>query len=69
MRSDTLDSVKHLIVRMINEESDEHAELINKLKKRKPPDIDRILVMLGAISNARLDVLEEVLGKLKEMGK
>lgn len=69
MKSSILNKVKYMIAQMLTEEYDAHSDLIDKISKRKPADIDKILENLSAISNARKELLEKIMSELKEMGK
>lgn len=67
MRSPPLNAVKHMLAQMLNEESDAHVDLINKLKERAPSGLDDILNRLDVVHSTRNKLLEQIIAKLKEL--
>ena len=64
MSISTLNSIKHLILEMMNDEHDEHAKLLSDIKKRV---IDqKLLETLILVHSTKFGLLEEIFQKLKE---
>ena len=70
MTTSRLDKVKHLISQMMNDENDEHAQLISEIKKRinitRAHQYD-LLHHLSLIHEVKIKLLEEIFEKLKDI--
>ena len=70
MKKVSIDSVKHIISTMILQENDKHAQILIDLTNRintSKYNINDALDKLNIIHETKVDVLEEIYSKLKEI--
>ena len=63
----TIEKVKEILIRKINDENDLHAILRNSILARQPADMDYILEQLAAVHKTKIATLEDILEQVKRI--
>jgi hypothetical protein len=66
MRFSQIDKAKHIISKMMNDENDDHADLLADLISRVGNN-SKLLDNLHLVHNTKIKLLEDILDRLKEI--
>ena len=61
-----IDKVLLIISKMMNEENDEHSEIIAKLQQRYKIETGNLLYTINLVHYIKIELLEEVYNKIKK---